>query len=58
VIHVPFTTWIQTPTFQTMFQFGYKRLISMDATFSNNDVKYHLFTLMAFDFHYIAVSVA
>jgi hypothetical protein len=34
-----------------MFQFGHNELISMDATFGTNDVKYHLFTLMAFDFH-------
>jgi hypothetical protein len=29
----------------------------MDATFRTNDVKYHLFTLMAFDFHWIGVQV-
>jgi hypothetical protein len=29
----------------------------MDATFSTNDVKYHLFTLMAFDFHQIGVPI-
>jgi hypothetical protein len=30
----------------------------MDATFGTNDVKYHLFTLMAFDFHHTGVLVA
>jgi hypothetical protein len=30
----------------------------MDATFGINDVKYHLFTLMAFDFHCTGVLVA
>jgi hypothetical protein len=30
----------------------------MDAMFGNNDVKYHLFTLMTFDFHCIRVLVA
>jgi len=33
-------------------------VISMDATFSTNDVKFHLFTLMVFDAHYIGVLVA
>jgi hypothetical protein len=35
---------------QAMLQFGHNGLISMDATFGTNDVKYHSFTLMAFDF--------
>jgi hypothetical protein len=30
----------------------------MDATFGTNNVKYHLFTLMAFDFHHTRVLVA
>jgi hypothetical protein len=30
----------------------------MDAMFGTNDVKYHLFTLMAFDFHHIGVLIA
>ncbi len=29
----------------------------MDAMFGTNNVKYHLFTLMAFDFHHIGVPV-
>jgi hypothetical protein len=41
-----------------MRQFGYNGLISVDATFGTNDVKYHLFTLMMFDFHHIRVLVA
>jgi hypothetical protein len=40
-----------------MFQFGHKEFISMDAMFGTNNVKYHLFTLMAFDFHRIGVPV-
>jgi hypothetical protein len=58
VIHVPFTVGIQTPTFQAMFQFGHNMLILMDITFGNNNVMYHLFTLMAFYFHRIGVLVA
>jgi hypothetical protein len=42
---------------QNMFQFGHNGLISMDATFGTNDMKYHLFTLMAFDFHHTRVLV-
>ncbi len=30
----------------------------MDAMFGTNDVKYHLFTLMAFDFHCTWVPIA
>jgi hypothetical protein len=57
-IHIPFTISIQTPTqLQTMLQFGHNRLISMDATFSTNNVKYNLFSLMAFDFHQIGVPI-
>jgi hypothetical protein len=41
-----------------MLQFGHNALVSMDATFGTNDVKYHLFTLMPFDFHQIGVLVA
>jgi len=58
-IHVPFTIGIQTPTqLQAILQFGHNKLISMDATFGANDVKYHLFKLMVFDFHCIGVLVA
>jgi hypothetical protein len=32
--------------------------ISMDATFSMNDVKFHLFTLMVFDAHHTKMPVA
>jgi hypothetical protein len=57
-IHVPFTIGIHTPTqLHAMFQFGQNGLISMDATFGTNNVKYHLFTLMAFDFHQIEVPI-
>jgi hypothetical protein len=41
-----------------MFQFGHNWLISMDATFGTNDLKYHLFTLMAFEFHCTKVPIA
>jgi len=41
-----------------MLQFGHNGFISMDATFSTNDVKYYLFTLMAFVFHHIGVPIA
>jgi hypothetical protein len=43
--------------FQAMFQFGHNKFISMDAMVGTNDVKYHLFTLMVFDFHQIGVPV-
>jgi hypothetical protein len=42
---------------QDMLQFDHNRLIFMDATFGTNNVKYHLFTLMAFDFHHTKVLV-
>jgi hypothetical protein len=52
-IQVSFTIGIQTPMqLQTMFQFSHNMLISMDATFGTNNVKYHLLTLMAFYFHH------
>jgi hypothetical protein len=41
-----------------MFQFGHNGFISMDAMFGTNNVKYHLFTLMVFDFHQTWVPVA
>ncbi len=57
-IHVPFTIGISTPMqLQAMLQFSHNELIFMDATFGTNDVKYHLFTLMAFDFHRTGVLV-
>jgi hypothetical protein len=57
-IHVPFTIGIQTPMqLQAMFQFGHNKFIFMDAAFGTNDVKYHLFTLMVFDFHRTRVPI-
>jgi hypothetical protein len=57
-IHVFVTIEIQKPTkFQAMFQFNDNGLISMDAMFGTNNVKYHLFTLMVFDFHRTRVLV-
>jgi hypothetical protein len=44
--------------FQAMLQFNHNGLKSMDATFGTNNVKYHLFTLMTFDFHRTEVPVA
>jgi hypothetical protein len=41
-----------------MLTFGHNGTISMDATFGTNDVKYHLFTLMGFDAHYIKILLA
>jgi hypothetical protein len=43
---------------QAMLQLGHNGLISMDATFGTNDVKYHLFTLMVLDFHHTKVPCA
>jgi hypothetical protein len=42
---------------QDMFQFSHNRLIFMGAMFGTNNVKYHLFTLMVFDFHHTKVLV-
>jgi hypothetical protein len=41
-----------------MLQFSHNGLIFMDAMFGINDVKYHLFTLMVFDFHHTRVPIA
>jgi len=41
-----------------MLQLGHNGLISMDVMFGTNDVKYHLFTLMVFDFHHTGVPIA
>jgi hypothetical protein len=43
---------------QAMLQFGHNEPIFMDVTFGTNDVKYHLFTLMGFDFHCTKVLIA
>jgi hypothetical protein len=57
-IHVPFTIRIQTlMQLQAMFQFDHNGLIFMDATFGTNNVKYLLFTLMAFNFHCTRVPI-
>jgi hypothetical protein len=40
-----------------MLQFDHNGFISMDAMFGTNDVKYHLFTLILFDFHQTTVQV-
>jgi hypothetical protein len=58
-IHVPFTIKIQTPfQLQAMVSLSDNGAISMDTTFSTNDAKFHLFTLMVFDAHYIGMLVA
>jgi hypothetical protein len=41
-----------------MVSLGDNGEISMDATFSMNDVKFHLFTLMVFNAHHIQVLIA
>ncbi len=57
-INVSFTIGIQTPSqLQAMVSLGDNGAISMDATFSTNDVKFHLFTLMVFDAHHTKVPV-
>jgi len=51
-IHVPFTMKIPTPfQLQAMVSLSDNGAIPMDATFSTNDVKFYLFTLMVFDAH-------
>jgi hypothetical protein len=58
-IHVPFTIGMQTPSqLQAMVSLSDNGAISMDATFSTNDVKFNLFTLMVFDAHHTGVPVA
>ncbi len=58
-IHVPFTIGIQTPSqLQAMFSLGDNKVFSMDATFSTNDVRFHLFTLMVFDAHHTGMLIA
>jgi hypothetical protein len=58
-IHVTFTIGIQIASqLQAMVSLGDNGAISMDATFSTNDVKSHLFTLMVFDAHCTRVPVA
>ncbi len=57
-IHVPSIIRIQTPfQLQSMVRLSINATISMDATFNTNDVKFHLFTLMVFDAHYIEVPI-
>jgi hypothetical protein len=41
-----------------MVSIGDNGVMSMDATFGTNDVKFHLFTSMVFDAHCIRVPVA
>jgi len=41
-----------------MVSLGDNGVISMDATFSTNNVKFHLFTLMVFDAHHIGTLIA
>jgi len=58
-IHVSFTIGIQTPSqSQAMVSLSDNGTISIDATFSTNDLKFHLFTLMVFDAHRTRVPVA
>jgi hypothetical protein len=59
-VQVPFTIGIQTLVQLQFIIFlcGHSGMISMDATFGMNDVKFHLFTLMVFYAHHIGMSVA
>jgi len=58
-IHVPFTIRIQTPSqLQAMISLSDNGAISVDATFSTNNVKFHLFTLMVFGAHRTRMLVA
>jgi hypothetical protein len=41
-----------------MLSYGHNGTISMDATFGTIDMKFHLFTLMAFDDHRMGVPLA
>jgi len=53
---IPFTISIQTPTqCESMLSYGHNDAISMDATFGTNDMKFHLFTLIAFNDHRTSV---
>ncbi len=55
-IKVPFAIGIQTPSqLQSMVSLGDNGVISMDATFNTNDVKFHFFTLMVFDAHHTRI---
>ncbi len=55
-IQVPFTIGIQTLTqCESMLSYGHNGANSMDATFGTNDMKFHLFTLMGFDYHCMGV---
>jgi hypothetical protein len=58
-IKVPFTIGIHIPSqLQSMVSLSDNGVVSMDATFSTNDVKFHLFTLMVFDAHHIGMLIA
>jgi hypothetical protein len=59
-IQVPFTIGIQTPIqCELMLSYDHNGAISMDATFgTNDDMKFHLFTLMGFDDHPTSVPLA
>jgi len=58
-IQVPFTIGIQTPTqCESMLSYDHNGAIFMDTIFGTNDMKFHLFTLMAFDDHRMGVLLA
>jgi hypothetical protein len=49
---VTFTIGIQTPTqCESMLSYGHNGVVSINATFGTNDMKFHLFTLTGFDDH-------
>jgi hypothetical protein len=41
-----------------MLSYGHNGAIFRDATFGTNDMKFHLFTLMGFDYHRMGVLLA
>jgi hypothetical protein len=58
-IQAPFTIGIQMPIqCQSMFSCGHNGVISMDATSSTDDMKFHLFILMGFNVHHTRVPLA
>jgi hypothetical protein len=58
-IQIPFTIGIQISTqCEFVLSYGHNNVISMDATFGTNDMTFHVFTLMGFDYHCTSVFLA
>ena len=59
VVRYPFTLGIQMQwQFDVMLKWGNDGAILMDATFGNNHMKYHLFTLLVFNHFRHGVPIA